>query len=86
MLAESTTFLATFIIIRIRIYVLKQVCLVINSFKWKMSHGLIVTNAHQKSGMGNLSYFVHSVGFRGFVFRGFGFVTSKRFSFSKNEP
>ena len=28
------------------------------------------------SGMGNLSYFVHSVSFRGFVFRGFGFVTS----------
>ena len=27
-------------------------------------------------GMGNLSYFVHSVGFRGFVFRGFRFVTS----------
>ena len=26
--------------------------------------------------MGNLSYFVHSVSFRGFVFRGFGFVTS----------
>ena len=26
--------------------------------------------------MGNLSYFVNSVGFRGFVFRGFGFVTS----------
>ena len=27
--------------------------------------------------MGNLSYFVHSVGFRGFVFRGFSFVTSE---------
>ena len=27
-------------------------------------------------GMGNLSYFLHSVGLRGFVFRGFGFVTS----------
>ena len=27
-------------------------------------------------GMGNLSYFLHSVGFRGFIFRGFGFVTS----------
>ena len=27
--------------------------------------------------MGNLSYFLHSVGFTGFVFMGFGFVTSK---------
>ena len=27
-------------------------------------------------GMGNLSYFVHSVGFRGFIFGGFDFVTS----------
>ena len=26
-------------------------------------------------GPGNLSYFLHSVSFRGFVFRGFGFVT-----------
>ena len=57
---------------------------------------------HKVKGMGNLSYFVHRVGFRGFVFRGFGFVTSDelinrtqktnpknapwRFGFSKNEP